>query len=198
MLYEWGMLFIIILLSTFLVSVFWLFDSIVSVVLTFTLFVVNLIFILFIIGAEFVPITLSIMYLGGMLILFMFIAFTISNEYNYELNGDDNSSYLKFLKFDYIEFWPIILIIMIKLFVFADLFSSVIPYTIFLITSNSIEDDNIAYIILAETEDIGIFNNILYTEFSFGVVLIALLLYSILIGVVCIVNNKQSCYKYNI
>lgn len=144
------------------------------------------------------PITLSIMYLGGVLILFMFIVFTLGNEYNYDLENRGFISKKKIFNVlhNNIDTSPILILFIFKLHLFTNFFNSVLSYIVLLIVSNSIDDDNILYSTIAESEDIGIFNNFLYTEFSFGVFLAAWVLYLVLIGCVSIIDNNQRNYKY--
>lgn len=81
------------------------------------------------------------------------------------------------------------LVMFTKCFIFMNITPNLIPSLSLALATEATEDDNTLYTILAESEDVKALSLLLYTEFSFHIIIIAFILYSTLIGVVSTVDG---------
>lgn len=232
---EFFYISVLISLGAFILSVFWLFDSIVSLALSLTIFSALLSILLLIIGVEFLSLSLAILYIGGMLVLFLFIVMSVGSEfyYNKEASGvakwvitrhtrfikhevddslvtdnfkhicDANNNINGEIKVDFklvprhdilsisdsISSKQLSLVLLLKCFFFLNVTQNLIPAASLLFSTDVVEDDNIFYTLMVESEDIKAISLLLYTEFSFDLLIVSFILYSVLLGVVATVSD---------
>lgn len=93
--------------------------------------------------------------------------------------------------FDSLGSKQVSLLMLVKCFIFLNLVPSLIHPLNLLAATDAIEDDNVLYNVVVESEDVKAVSLLLYTEFSFHMIIVAFILYSTLLGIVATINDSK-------
>lgn len=167
---------LLLLIGTFIITSFWLFDSAISAIFSFILIYILVSICFFFLNIEFLGLLLLMVYVGGIVILFVFVTITLGGRIS-STESLHNSTFVRVL----------LSLFGVKIYFFCDFLEL---WVIDLSFKTVFQETTIVHDYLYKYSDIYIFSNLLYNEFFTIVVLLGLILLWALIGSIILAKSN--------
>lgn len=167
---------LLLLIGTFIISSFWLLDSTISVIFSFILIYILISICFFFLNIEFLGLLLLMVYVGGVVILFVFVTITLGGRIA-STKSSTNSHFVRVL----------LSLFGVKIYFLCDFLEL---WILDLSFKTVLHEATIVHDYLYKYSDIYIFSTLLYNEFFTIVVLLGLILLWALIGSIILAKSN--------